>query len=228
MPVTTSIVKESGMGKAIGSIEKHRICADSPNKGAIVERANAIKDAWRKSVKLRKDSAQTSTVASDRSSSAKRGFETSNAPIAKKMKVEDTKKSSFSSLLKKVDPAASSNNSGRTSTSANGDPLKKAGVAKKVGKRLKWKDHFGGKLEAAKVISDDTHQLVDDVNEASGSWSDRKNRDRLREKELIAKAKCVYLDTQSMNSIVQQFGERYDLTLFVTFLLVFQEKETHG
>jgi len=55
LPVTKSIVKESGMGKAVGSIRKHRLCVDSPHKVAIIERVNAIKDAWHKSVKIRKD-----------------------------------------------------------------------------------------------------------------------------------------------------------------------------
>ena len=55
LPVTKSIVKESGMGKAVGSIRKHQHCVDSPNKVAITERVNAIKDAWHKSVKIRKD-----------------------------------------------------------------------------------------------------------------------------------------------------------------------------
>lgn len=208
LPVTKSIVKESGMGKVIGSIEKHRICADSPNKGAIVERVSDLKAAWHKSVKLRKDSAQSSTATSDKASSAKRGLESApqtGSPIAKKAKVEETKKSVFSSLLKKVDPKASIvNTSGRMSTSANGDAAKKAGVVKKTGKRLKWKDHFGGKLEAAKVISDDNHLLVEDTDEASGSLADRRSRDRLREKELIAKAKYVDLEQLSMNWILRK------------------------
>ena len=51
LPVTKSVVKESGMGKAIGSIDKHKICVNSPNAAAVKERVSQIKSAWNKSVK---------------------------------------------------------------------------------------------------------------------------------------------------------------------------------
>lgn len=51
LPVTKSVVKESGLGKAIGSIDKHKICVDSPNAAAVTERVTKIKRAWNKSVK---------------------------------------------------------------------------------------------------------------------------------------------------------------------------------
>lgn len=190
LPVTKSVVKESGLGKAIGSIEKHRICVDSPNKPAIVERVNAIKSAWNKSVKLRKETPQSSTSASDKPSSSKRELELASQSATKKLKVDDTKKSSsvFSSLMKKVDAGAGATNAASRLSSTNGDISKKA-AAKKPGKRLKWKDHFGGKLEAAKVINSENVTLSDEIEEAAGSMADRKNRDRLRERELIAKAK---------------------------------------
>jgi len=193
LPVTKLIVKNSGWGKALGSIEKHRICADSPNKVAIVERVNAIKDAWRKSVKMHR--LQNNTSTSDKTSLLKRGLESSSqpsSPTAKKIKLDDTKKSSFSSLLKKVDPDSVLSAPNKSSSLANGDSSKKVAASKKLGKRLKWKDHFGGKLEASKIINDET--LADEsADETSGSWSDRKKRDRLREKELIAKAKKAKL-----------------------------------
>lgn len=188
LPVTKGIVKESGMGKAIGSIEKHKICVDSPNKLAIVERVDAIKDAWKVSVKVRKDKP---TPASDPSVLTKRGLD-SSPPAAKKAKLDDTKKSSLSSLLTKVAPTPSilypvgipSNDEASKSASA---------LPKKTGKRLKWKDHFGGKLEAAKIL-EDGHTLRDENPEdEAGNWSDRKKRDRLREKELLAKAKKAKL-----------------------------------
>jgi len=195
LPVTKSIVKESGLGKAVGSIEKHRICADSPNKVAIVERVNAIKDAWHKSVKIRKDRPQNSSPTSDKIWSSKRGLENSSqssSQTAKKIKLDETKKSSFSSLLKKVDPFSVLNSSDKSSSLANGDASKKVAASKKPGQRLKWKDHFGGKLEASKIINDETLPDEND-DEKSGAWSDRKKRDRLREKELIAKAKKAKL-----------------------------------
>ena len=55
LPVTKSIVKQSGMGKAIGSIGKHSICAGTPNETAIMDRVDGIKSAWNASVKARKD-----------------------------------------------------------------------------------------------------------------------------------------------------------------------------
>ena len=195
LPVTKSIVKESGMGKAVGSIGKHRLIVDSPNKVAITERVNAIKDAWHKSVKVRKDRPQNSTaVASGQPSSTKRALGSHSLPSspAKKIKTDDNKKSSFSSLLKKVEPASSLNFTGKLSSLADGDASKKATASKKSGRRLKWKDHFGGKLEAAKIIDDDN--LIDaDDDETSASWSDRKKLDSLREKELMAKAKKAKL-----------------------------------
>lgn len=189
LPVTKGIVKESGMGKAIGSIEKHKICVDSPNKLAIVERIDAIKDAWKVSVKIRKDKPKP---ASDPSMSTKRGLDGS-PPAAKKAKVDDTKKSSLSSLLTKVTPTSSILNP--AGIPSNGDGSKSASAPqKKTGKRLKWKDHFGGKLEAAKILEDD-HTLRDENPEDEASnWSDRKKRDRLREKELLAKAKYVTIE----------------------------------
>jgi hypothetical protein len=63
-------------------------------------------------------------------------------------------------------------------------------VPKKSAKRVKWADHFGGSLDSARQIKDDgiesSHVAGDQANV---SWSDRKKRDRLREKELLAKAK---------------------------------------
>ena len=55
LPVTKSVVKDSGMGKAIGSIEKHQICAGTLNESAVRERVDKIKAAWNKSVKALKE-----------------------------------------------------------------------------------------------------------------------------------------------------------------------------
>lgn len=66
-------------------------------------------------------------------------------------------------------------------------------AAKKSSKRVKWADHFGGDLTASRVL--DTVETPAATTEAatgedaSVSWTDRKKRDRLREKELLAKAK---------------------------------------
>lgn len=99
LPVTKTVVKSSGMGKAIGSIEKHSICKGTPNESAIKGRVRQIKDAWNASVKARKGQ--------DPSDSKKRDIDSTGAvsPTSpKRVKVaEETKKSpSFSSLLKKI------------------------------------------------------------------------------------------------------------------------------
>lgn len=55
LPVTKSVVLSSGMGKAVGSIEKHKIGEGTPNEEAIKERVQQIKDAWNASVKAMKE-----------------------------------------------------------------------------------------------------------------------------------------------------------------------------
>lgn len=54
LPVTKSIVLDSGMGKAVRDIEKHKICAGTPNEAAIKSRVQEVKDAWNTSVKVNK------------------------------------------------------------------------------------------------------------------------------------------------------------------------------
>lgn len=61
-------------------------------------------------------------------------------------------------------------------------------TAKKSAMRVKWSDHFGGALTAAKIIDGDSTS-EEAHHENSVNWADRKKRDRLREKELLAKAK---------------------------------------
>ncbi|VEU41305.1 unnamed protein product [Pseudo-nitzschia multistriata] len=203
LPVTKGIVKESGMGKAIGSIEKHRICVDSPNKVAIVERVNAIKEAWKVSVKVRKDKTLSS---SSTPLALKRDLEASSESSllrAKKPKLDDTKKSSLSSLLTKVAPSSILSTDDKHGV-ANVDSSKKVGsiLAKKTGKRLKWKDHFGGTLEASKILEDD-HTLRDEnPDEDISGFGDRKSRDRNRERELLAKAKKAKLSDDDDEGLV--------------------------
>lgn len=64
---------------------------------------------------------------------------------------------------------------------------------KKSSKRVKWSDHFGGELTAAKIIDGEELSEPAEASTAAAdgnvSWNDRKKRDRLREKELLAKAK---------------------------------------
>lgn len=100
LPVTTSVVKSSGMGKAVGTIEKHSICKGTPNEAAIRDRVQQIKDAWKASVKALK----ASDVNSDYSSNKRPAQDSADAISAKRVKPADEPKKSgtFSSLLQKV------------------------------------------------------------------------------------------------------------------------------
>ena len=54
LPVGKSHVKKSGMGKLIGSIEKHAMVKGTPNEAAVLDRVQKVKDAWQASVKARR------------------------------------------------------------------------------------------------------------------------------------------------------------------------------
>jgi hypothetical protein len=118
LPVTKSVVKASGMGKAIGSIEKHALVVGTPNETAVKDRVQSIKDSWHASVKALKGKdtpAATNTA-------TKRQIESPvTSPVsAKRTKVvDDSKKvSTFSSLMKKV--TSSAGNVGMKSVSTAG------------------------------------------------------------------------------------------------------------
>eukprot|EP00980_Cylindrotheca_fusiformis_P004039 scaffold880_cov132-Cylindrotheca_fusiformis.AAC.35 len=189
LPVTKSVVKDSGMGKAINSIEKHSICAGTPNEGPIKERIKELKDSWNKSVKALKDS--------DAKQGTKRETDISSAAPSPAAKKPRTDKASFSSLLKKVNsnPSTKFANS-NSAVVSKPEPTKGQDTGspkpgqKKPSKRVKWSDHFGGNLSASKIIDgENSGDAETEGEDATVSWSDRKKRDRLREKELLAKAK---------------------------------------
>jgi hypothetical protein len=114
LPVTKSVVKDSGMGKAIGSVEKHAICAGTPNETPIKVRVRELKDAWNKSVKALKDSEPKQGTKREGDSSA-----TANQS-AKKARTE---KMSLSSLVQKVNPTSSPKSASSNTTSvSNSEP----------------------------------------------------------------------------------------------------------
>jgi hypothetical protein len=98
LPVTKATVKESGMGKAIGSVEKHSQIKGTLNEPAVKERVQQIKDAWNASVKERKllddpeKKRSADAIPEDSPASPKRV----------KVEVSPRKSTSFSTLLKKV------------------------------------------------------------------------------------------------------------------------------
>lgn len=101
LPVTKTVVKGSGMGKTIGSVEKHSKCKGTPNETAISERVQRVKDAWQASVKAKKSKDEPKK---ETTSSPKRPVDVSASSSAAKRTKPDTelKSTTFSSLLKKV------------------------------------------------------------------------------------------------------------------------------
>lgn len=110
LPVTKDIIKDSGLGKAVGSIEKHSSFRNSPNLNAVASRVQKIKDSWHARVKAQK-MIESVVPNGETSKPLKRPAESSAADIqAKKTKAsvqneEPKKVSAFSSLLKKVNPS---------------------------------------------------------------------------------------------------------------------------
>lgn len=215
LPVTKSNVKDSGMGKAIGSIEKHTMCVGTPNEASIKERVIMVKGAWQKSVKLLKEKSSDVETSSGLESgsmgtSSKRELETTSkldlAPAAKKSRTDEKKKSSsLLSLLNKVKPDSDMSKAKATGGANDGkfyvlntQALRSTPLTlrrpedsdkKKQKMRVKWQDHFGGELTLSKTIEGDETKVEEPAPEGDVSWSDRKKRDRLREKELLSKVK---------------------------------------
>jgi TFIIS helical bundle-like domain len=138
LPVTKSNVKDSGMGKAIGSIEKHKMCVGTANEASIKERVVSVKSAWQKSVKSLKEknsSVETSSELESQSmgSSSKREIDASSkidlAPSAKKARTDDKKKSSsLLSLLNKVKPDSDPSKKSMAESEVNSSSETKAKV----------------------------------------------------------------------------------------------------
>jgi hypothetical protein len=56
--------------------------------------------------------------------------------------------------------------------------------------RVKWADHFGGKIALSDALEGEEVEGTAPTTKSS-SFSESKTRDRMREKELLAKAKYV-------------------------------------
>jgi hypothetical protein len=61
-------------------------------------------------------------------------------------------------------------------------------TVKKTGLRVKWADHFGGKIALSDTMEGEEVEGTMPAIKSS-SFSESKTRDRMREKELLAKAK---------------------------------------
>ncbi|KAI2512596.1 TFIIS helical bundle-like domain [Fragilaria crotonensis] len=195
LPVTKSQVRDSGMGKKVGSVDKHKICAGTLNESAIKARVQTVKDSWNASVKALKE-LDTSPVNNKRVLD----LPTTNG-IAKKAKTD-----TFSDLMKKVAPVPRSKPASKPAMSIKSlmapsmestpptttESAPQAKPKKSSNKRVKWSDHFGGSLEHAREIEGNRGEQpvnAEADKDALVSWSDRSKRDRLREKELFAEAK---------------------------------------
>jgi hypothetical protein len=56
LPVSKDMVNSSGLGKLIGSIDRHPICTGTPNENVIKGRLTIVKERWSASVKIIKTS----------------------------------------------------------------------------------------------------------------------------------------------------------------------------
>jgi hypothetical protein len=174
-----------------------------------------VKGAWQKSVKLLKEKSSDVETSSGLESgsmgtSSKRELETTSkldlAPAAKKSRTDEKKKSSsLLSLLNKVKPDSDMSKAKATGGANDGkfyvlntQALRSTPLTlrrpedsdkKKQKMRVKWQDHCGGELTLSKTIEGDETKVEEPAPEGDVSWSDRKKRDRLREKELLSKVK---------------------------------------
>jgi hypothetical protein len=220
--VTKGTIKDSGLGKAVGAVEKHKICKGTQNEIAISQRVQKIKEAWHARVKAQKIQDPTNEGSGTKRPAAAVDL---SPNAAKKTKAatttEEVKKvSSFSTLLKKVTSTPPSPVNGGKSLGPKTSLLKKSegegstyaakkrksnlyysayfrdGVMlinfveldKKAARRVKWADHFGGKISAAHDDENEDNDIPQ-IGDVNVSWSDRKKRDRLKEKELLSNAK---------------------------------------
>ena len=152
LPVGKTHVKKSGMGKLIGSIEKHAMVKGTPNEAAVSDRVQKVKDAWQASVKARKARDAAAAEATKKSEEAakaaaaaaipkksgevaskKREANSTSSPTsAKRTKTVDSgKSSSLSSLLGRVSGTSSSGTKAEADASETTASAKKSAAEKK-------------------------------------------------------------------------------------------------
>ena len=176
LPVTTSMVKLSGLGKLVGSIEKHRICS-GPNGENIRERVDLVKSSWKASVKARKIAEGTSqpkpTVVAKREAPASSD---PVSPTAKRAKVTDSspKSSSFSSLLQKLSGSSSGSSTGSASDAKAKQP--QSNGTKVETAKSTWKASSSGKCFVRGV----TKKLCTDISRFPCSQHPPRRRPRKR------------------------------------------------
>lgn len=223
LPVTKEMVTSSNLGKKVAAIEKDKICIGSPNEIAIRDRVSKVKEEWSASVKrmkkLHSPSDATTSELEDVSSLKRIRSADANGTVPSSKKA---KSSSLSSLLQQV----SSSNMEEEGLSAAEKARKRAQekaaevrarlAAKRAGVenseraptvessvepvkklKVKWADMAGGPLTVSHGGSHDVNPQ--DPNSIPNDWSDKKKRDKLKEKELLQKAKNALFDDENDN-----------------------------
>ena len=74
---------------------------------------------------------------------------------------------------------------------------------KKTSVRVKWADHFGGDLAESRLIEGENIVQEPAAAASAESWSDRKKRDREKEKKLLLTMKYVLSFQQNAENFVR-------------------------
>jgi len=211
LPVTKEMVTSSRLGKAVAALEKHKICVGSLNETSIKNRVRQVKESWSASVKAQKNQqAPQSSM-----SGGKRQLEEHAPTATKKSKRESAaSSSSLSNLLKKVENV----NNNRTVSAAESARLKAQerdaklkerlgmggnktdgtkvaadGSGEKDKRHIRWADDSGKALavpqENGATLTTDIVQEKATKDPRRSSWTDRKKKDLLHEKELLLQAR---------------------------------------
>ncbi|KAL7470994.1 hypothetical protein ACHAXS_011293 [Conticribra weissflogii] len=210
LPVTKEMVTSSRLGKAVAALEKHKICVGSLNESSIKSRVRQVKERWSASVKAQKNQQAPQSA----TAGAKRQPEEYAPTAVKKAKRESSaSSSSLSNLLKKVENV----NGNRTVSAAESARLKAQerdaklkerlgmggktdgmkvgadGSGEKDKRHIRWADDSGKALavpqENGVILTTDFVQEKPTKDPRHSSWTDRKKKDLLHEKELLLQAR---------------------------------------
>jgi hypothetical protein len=239
LPVSKEMVTSSKIGKSVAAIEKDKICVGSPNENAIRNRVSQVKEKWSASVKRMKKAAPTSSAIS--SSESFDSFSMKRARDADSLGTSPAKKSkssSLSSLLQQVSSASKEEEelsaaekarkraqekaaevrarlAAKKALSEESDSSKKSkgnsgGQTQEASKKqkVKWADMAGGPLTIAHGGSE-AH--LQDQSGDGHDWSDKKKKDKLREKELMQRAKRSRLldENDSLDSMAMMYSSKW-------------------
>mmetsp|Transcript_3294 Transcript_3294/g.8525 ORF Transcript_3294/g.8525 Transcript_3294/m.8525 type:complete len:828 (-) Transcript_3294:225-2708(-) len=220
LPVTKEMVTSSKLGKAVAAVEKHRICSGGQNELAIKKRISRVKEEWSASVKVNKQTAPL-----------KRPLEASSDSSPKKARTDNhggSKSTSFSNLLQKVSAPGKNLSAAEVARlkaqerdaklkerlSSLPPPAANASAKEEEindTKHIKWADMDGGSPLVSQKVQIGSDKPPSEENEkeepapVAAAWSDGGKRDRLREKEMLLKARKSKLidedDNMNLNTM---------------------------